>query len=83
MSKFSVDITGIDTNDIKVLKPSEMNELFLKLKDGDRDAKERLINGNLKLVLSIIKKYNNGKTDMNDLFQVGCVGLIKAIDNFD
>ena len=83
MGKFSVDITGIDTNDIKVLKPSEMNELFLKLKDGDRDAKERLINGNLKLVLSIIKKYNNGKTDMNDLFQVGCVGLIKAIDNFD
>lgn len=83
MSKFSVDITGIDTNDIKVLKPSEMNELFLRLKDGDKDAKERLINGNLKLVLSIIKKYNNGKTDMNDLFQVGCVGLIKAIDNFD
>lgn len=83
MGKFSVDITGIDTNDIKVLKPSEMNELFLKLKDGDKEAKERLINGNLKLVLSIIKKYNNGKTDMNDLFQVGCVGLIKAIDNFD
>ena len=83
MGKFSVDITGIDTNDIKVLKPSEMNELFLRLKDGDKDAKERLINGNLKLVLSIIKKYNNGKTDMNDLFQVGCVGLIKAIDNFD
>ena len=64
MSKFSVDITGIDTNDIKVLKPSEMNELFLRLKDGDKEAKERLINGNLKLVLSIIKKYNNGKTDM-------------------
>ena len=83
MGKFSVDITGIDTNDIKVLKPSEMNELFIKLKDGDKEAKERLINGNLKLVLSIIKKYNNGKTDMNDLFQVGCVGLIKAIDNFD
>lgn len=83
MGKFSVDITGIDTNDIKVLKHAEMNELFLRLKDGDKEAKERLINGNLKLVLSIIKKYNNGKTDMNDLFQVGCVGLIKAIDNFD
>ena len=83
MGKFSVDITGIDTNDIKVLRQAEMNELFMELKDGDKEAKERLINGNLKLVLSIIKKYNNGKTDINDLFQVGCVGLIKAIDNFD
>jgi RNA polymerase sporulation-specific sigma factor len=60
-----------------------MDELFIRYHNGDKQAKEELINGNLKLVLSIIKKYNNGKNDMNDLFQVGCIGLIKAIDNFD
>ena len=83
MSKFKVDITGINTNELKVLKNDEMLELFLKYQNGDLLAKEDLINGNLKLVLSIIKKYNNGKHDMNDLFQIGCIGLIKAVDNFD
>lgn len=83
MSKYVVDIPGLDTNNIKVLKQSEMNELFLLYQQGDLSAKEKLINGNLKLVLSIIKNYSNGKSDMNDLFQVGCVGLIKAVDNFD
>ena len=83
MSKYSVDIPGLDTNKIKVLKQSDMNDLFVQYKNGDLSAKEKLINGNLKLVLSIIKNYNNGKSDMNDLFQVGCVGLIKAVDNFD
>lgn len=83
MNKYKVIINGIDTNNLKVLKKDEMDELFKRLKDGDLTAKEELINGNLKLVLSIIKKYNNGKNDMNDLFQVGCIGLIKAIDNFD
>lgn len=83
MGKYTVDIVGIDTNKLKVLKSSEMNELFIRFKDGDIQAKEDLINGNLKLVLSIIKNYNNGKNDMNDLFQVGCVGLVKAVDNFD
>lgn len=83
MSKYKVDITGINTNSIKVLKNDEMLELFLKYQGGDISAKEDIINGNLKLVLSIIKKYNNGKHDMNDLFQIGCVGLIKAVDNFD
>lgn len=83
MNKYKVIINGIDTNNLKVLKKNEMDELFKRLKSGDKQAKEELINGNLKLVLSIIKKYNNGKNDMNDLFQVGCIGLIKAIDNFD
>ena len=83
MGKYKVDITGINTNNLKVLKNKEMIDLFLKYKSGDKLAKEEIINGNLKLVLSIIKKYNNGKHDMNDLFQVGCIGLIKAVDNFD
>jgi len=83
MGKYKVDITGINTNNLKVLKNSEMLELFKKYQNGDIQAKEDIVNGNLKLVLSIIKKYNNGKHDMNDLFQVGCIGLIKAVDNFD
>lgn len=83
MSKFKVDLTGIDTNNLKVLTNKEMNNLFNKLKDGDTFAKEELINGNLKLVLSIISKFRNKNIDMNDLFQVGCIGLIKAVDNFD
>lgn len=83
MSKFKVDITGIDTNNLKVLTNKEMMILFERLKNGDVTAKEELINGNLKLVLSIISKFRNKELDMNDLFQVGCVGLIKAVDNFD
>lgn len=83
MSKFKVDITGIDTNKLKVLSNSEMTELFKRKKAGDESAKDELVNGNLKLVLSIISKYRNRGIDMNDLFQVGCVGLIKAVDNFD
>ncbi len=82
--KYKVEINGLDTNKLKVLKKGEMEVLFRKYREeGDLTAKEELINGNLKLVLSIIKSYNNGKNDMNDLFQIGCVGLIKAVDNFD
>jgi len=83
MAKYKVDITGINTSDIKVLNNKETTELFLKMKDGDEFAKEELINGNLKLVLSILKRFGNTKYNMDDLFQVGVVGLIKAIDNFD
>ncbi len=83
MSKYKVDITGINTNELKVLKNEEMIPLFERMHNGDKEAKEELINGNLKLVLSIIKRYNNGKYDMNDLFQIGTIGLIKAVDNFD
>lgn len=74
---------GVDTNNLIVLSNKEMNELFDRLKNGDEDAKEQIITGNLKLVLSVISKYRNKAIDLNDLFQVGCVGLIKAVDNFD
>ncbi len=83
MSNYKVDITGINTKDIKVLKNKEMKELFIKYQNGDLLAKEELVNGNLKLVLSILKKFNNTKHNMDDLFQIGCIGLIKAVDNFD
>lgn len=78
-----VEINGINTSDLKVLSKEEMDELFKKFKEGDTQAREKIATGNLRLVLSIIKKYNNGKNDMNDLFQIGCVGLMKAIENFD
>lgn len=83
LSKFKVDITGIDTNKLKVLSNDDMNKLFARLKNGDASAKDELVNGNLKLVLSIISKFRHKNIDMNDLFQVGCIGLIKAVDNFD
>lgn len=83
MSKYKVNIAGIDTSKLPVLTKQEMDELMKKFKERDKSAKTEIINGNLKLVLSIINKYNNGKNDMNDLFQIGCVGLIKAVDNFD
>lgn len=83
MSKYKVDITNLDTSSIKVLKQKEMNELFKKYQAGDLTAKEELINGNLKLVLSILKRFNKEKYNLDDLFQVGVIGLIKAIDNFD
>lgn len=83
MAKYKVDIAGINTNDLKVLSNEETTELFIKLKNGDLSVKEEIINGNLKLVLSILKKFSNSKYNSDDLFQVGVVGLIKAIDNFD
>ena len=82
MAKYKVEIPGIDTNKLKVLKNKEMVKLFEEYQKGSLNAKEEIINGNVKLVLSIINKYNNGKYDMNDLFQIGCIGLIKAVDNF-
>ena len=83
MARHKVEICGVNTATIKVLSNEEMIELFKKYKNGDKLAKEQLINGNLKLVLSILKKYANRTDNMDDLFQVGCIGLIKAIDNFD
>ena len=83
MARHKVEICGVNTANIKVLSNDEMIDLFNKYKSGDKRAKEELINGNLKLVLSILRKYNNRVDNMDDLFQVGCVGLIKAIDNFD
>ena len=83
MSRYKVEISNVNTANIKVLKQKEMEELFIKMHNGDMLAKDELINGNLKLVLSILKKYNHYIDNMDDLFQVGCIGLIKAIDNFD
>lgn len=83
MARHKVEICGVNTANIKVLTNEEMNVLFDRLKDGDQLAKEELINGNLKLVLSILKKFVNRTDNMDDLFQVGVIGLIKAIDNFD
>lgn len=83
MARHKVEIANVNTANIKVLSSDEMVELFKKYQNGDEEAKQELINGNLKLILSILKKYNNRTDNMDDLFQVGCIGLIKAIDNFD
>ena len=83
MAKYKVEITGINTNDIEVLSNEEMNKLFRKLKEGDEFARELLVNGNLKLVLSILRRLNNRNENLDDLFQIGCIGLLKAIDNFE
>jgi RNA polymerase sporulation-specific sigma factor len=78
-----VEICGVNTAKLKVLKNSEMEELLRRTKKGDMDAREQLIAGNLRLVLSVIQKFTNRGENVDDLFQVGCVGLIKAIDNFN
>ncbi len=83
MSRHKVELSGVNTADIKVLSADEQTKLFKQFQHGDQKAKEELVNGNLKLVLSILKKYTNRTDNLDDLFQVGCVGLIKAIDNFD
>ena len=83
MAKNKVEITGIDTSTLKTLNTEEMNNLFIELQKGNRSAKNTLIEGNLKLVLSILKKYQNRCDNLDDLFQIGTIGLIKAIDNFD
>lgn len=83
MAKNKVEITGINTKDIIVLTNEEMIELFKKLKTGDSYARDLIIEGNLKLVLSILRKYMNRSDNLDDLFQIGCIGLIKSIDNFD
>ena len=78
-----VEICGINTNDIKVLKESEKIELLKKARKGDMKARDELIKGNLRLVLSVIQRFQNRGESMDDLFQVGVIGLIKAIDNFN
>ena len=83
MSKYKLEISGIDTSNILVLNNEQMNQLFLKLQQGDLEARNLLVEGNLKLVLSILKRFQHRVENMDDLFQIGCVGLLKAIDNFD
>lgn len=78
-----VEICGVNTSKLPVLSNSKMKELFMQIKKGDTEAREKLINGNLRLVLSVIQRFNNRGEYVDDLFQVGCIGLMKAIDNFD
>ena len=78
-----MEICGVNTARLKVLKSDEMQELLLRVKAGDMQARDELIRGNLRLVLSVIQKFTNRGENVDDLFQVGCIGLIKAIDNFD
>jgi RNA polymerase sporulation-specific sigma factor len=78
-----VEICGVNTAKLKVLKEPEKVELLKKVKEGDMSAREALISGNLRLVLSVIQRFTNRGENLDDLFQVGCIGLIKAIDNFD
>ena len=78
-----VEICGVNTSRIKVLKNGEIMELLKKYHNGDKEAREELIAGNLRLVLSVIQKFVNRGENADDLFQVGCIGLMKAIDNFD
>lgn len=78
-----VEICGVNTAKLKVLKGDEIRDLLIKTKQGDMQARERLIAGNLRLVLSVIQRFVNRGENVDDLFQVGCIGLIKAIDNFN
>lgn len=78
-----VEICGVNTAKLPTLTSKEKKELLLRTKEGDAAAREQLIHGNLRLVLSIIQRFTNRKENMDDLFQVGCIGLIKAVDNFN
>lgn len=83
MTRNKVEICGVDTSKLPVLKNEEMRLLFRQMQAGDITAREKLVNGNLRLVLSVIQRFNNRGEFVDDLFQVGCIGLMKSIDNFD
>lgn len=83
MARNKVEICGVDTSRLPVLTNEEMRTLFKQYQEGDRTARQKLVNGNLRLVLSVIQRFNNRGEYVDDLFQVGCIGLMKAIDNFD
>ena len=78
-----VFICGVDTSKLPVLKEKEKEKLLIEVKNGNKSAREELINGNLRLVLSVIQRFTGRGENLDDLFQVGCIGLIKSIDNFD
>lgn len=78
-----VEICGVNTSSLPVLKREEKQKLMLRIKEGDKSAREEFVNGNLRLVLSVIQRFSQRGEYMDDLFQIGCIGLIKAIDNFD
>ncbi|NPV91476.1 MAG: RNA polymerase sporulation sigma factor SigG [Firmicutes bacterium] len=83
MTVNKVEICGVNTSKLPVLTNAQMRELFNQVKQGDRNARESLVNGNLRLVLSVIQRFTNRGEFVDDLFQVGCIGLMKAVDNFD
>lgn len=83
MAGYKVEICGVNTTTLPLLKSSEKNELLKKIKKGDINARETFIKGNLRLVLSIIQRFSQSNENIDDLFQIGCIGMIKAIDNFD
>lgn len=83
MSGYKVEICGVNTAKLPLLSNEEKEELFQKILDGDMEAREQYIKGNLRLVLSVIQRFSNSQENIDDLFQIGCIGLIKAIDNFD
>ena len=78
-----VEICGVNTAELPVLSDARKKELLGRAKEGDKDARSELICGNLRLVLSIIQRFTNRRECMDDLFQVGCIGLVKAVDNFN
>ena len=78
-----VEICGVNTSKLPVLSNEEKKELLIAVKNGDEEAREKFINSNLRLVLSVIKRFYARGENADDLFQIGCIGLIKAIDNFD
>ena len=83
MSGYKVEICRVNTAKLPLLSNEEKEELFQRILDGDMEAREQYIKGNLRLVLSVIQRFSNSQENIDDLFQIGCIGLIKAIDNFD
>lgn len=83
MALYKVEICGVNTAKLPLLKNAEKEELFRRILKGDKEARELYIKGNLRLVLSIIQRFSNSNENVDDLFQIGCIGLMKAIDNFD
>lgn len=83
MSTYKVEICGVNTSKLPVLKEEEKEELFKRIKAGDNEARETYIKGNLRLVLSVIRRFSGHSENVDDLFQIGCIGLMKSIDNFD
>lgn len=83
MARYKVELCGVDTSQLTVLSNVEMRNLFTEMQSGNLKAREKLIAGNLKLVLSMVQRFSSRNENMDDLFQIGCVGLIKSIDNFD
>ena len=83
MASYKVEICGVNTSTLPILKESEKKDLFVRIKNGDLTARETYIRGNLRLVLSVIRRFSASNENVDDLFQIGCIGLIKSIDNFD